>query len=125
MSDAHLSSLEPEQLEALATRFEESELYRLLRRITPRAAIVPLLGTPTRPGIFLDLEITGLELDQDEIIEMAMVPFTYGIDSTLYSVEEPFRADSLVPADASGKGCSGSAGPSSGACGAGGRQGAS
>jgi DNA polymerase-3 subunit epsilon len=90
MSDAHLSSVDPEPLEALAIRLEESGLYRVLRRITPRAALVPPPGTPTRLGILLDLETTGLDPEQDEIIEMAMVPFTYGIDGTLYSLAEPF-----------------------------------
>jgi DNA polymerase-3 subunit epsilon len=80
----------PSSLEVLATRLEESGLYRVLRRITPRAAIVPPPGTVTRQGILLDLEAAGLDPDQDEIIEMAMVPFIYGIDGTLYSVAEPF-----------------------------------
>jgi DNA polymerase-3 subunit epsilon len=90
MSDAHSSSDHPKQLEALATRLEETGCYRVLRRITPQASMVPPPGTPTRQGILLDLETTGLDPEQDEIIEMAMVPFTYGLDGTLYSVGEPF-----------------------------------
>jgi hypothetical protein len=36
------------------------------------------------------LETTGLDPLQHEIIEMAMLPFTYGLDGALYAVGEPF-----------------------------------
>jgi hypothetical protein len=45
----------------------------------------------TRQGLFLDTETTGLDSARDEIIELAMVPFTYGLDGEVYAVGEPFQ----------------------------------
>ncbi|QTI82050.1 3'-5' exonuclease (plasmid) [Roseomonas marmotae] len=78
------------QLEAMAAQLAASGHYRVLRRIAPRPALTPPPGTPTRLGLLLDLETTGLDAAQDEIIEMAMLPFTYGLDGTVYAVGKPF-----------------------------------
>jgi DNA polymerase-3 subunit epsilon len=80
----------PEQLEAMAATLESSGRYRVLRRIEPQAPVEPAEGTPTRLGLLLDLETTGLDPEQDEIIEWAMLPFTYGLDGMLYALGEPF-----------------------------------
>ncbi|MDS6826923.1 exonuclease domain-containing protein, partial [Klebsiella pneumoniae] len=45
----------------------------------------------TRTGVFVDTETTGLDPARDEIIELAMVPFTYGIDGEVYGLGEPFQ----------------------------------
>jgi len=42
--------------------------------------------SPTRVGIFLYLETTGLDPAKDEIIEPAMVLFTYGLDGRIYEI---------------------------------------
>ena len=44
-----------------------------------------------RQGLFVDTETTGLDPARDEIIELAMVPFTYGLDGQGYAVGEPFQ----------------------------------
>ncbi|MFC7611354.1 3'-5' exonuclease [Teichococcus aestuarii] len=80
----------PAALEAMAATLEASGRYRVLRRVEPCVTIAPPPGTPTRLGLLLDLETTGLDPEQDEIIELAMLPFTYGLDGTLYGVGEPF-----------------------------------
>jgi DNA polymerase-3 subunit epsilon len=91
MPDALTDLPDPSQLEAMAALLERSGSYRVLRRITPRPALDVPLGVPTRLGLLLDLETTGLDPAQDEIIEMAMLPFTYGLDGTVYAVGEPFN----------------------------------
>jgi len=83
-------SPDPDALEAMAAALEASGRYRVLRRIAPRPASDCPPGVPTRLGLLLDLETTGLDPAQDEIIEFAMLPFTYGLDGTLYQVGEPF-----------------------------------
>lgn len=55
-----------------------SDNYRLLRRIPPPSKWVngPASGE-TRRAVFVDTETTGLDLDHDEVIELAMVAFEY------------------------------------------------
>jgi DNA polymerase-3 subunit epsilon len=88
--DALTNLPDPSQLEVMAALLEASGQYRVLRRVTPRPPRDIPTGVPTRLGLLLDLETTGLDPTQDEIIEMAMLPFTYGLDGTVYTVGEPF-----------------------------------
>ena len=78
-------------LEAMAEMLERSGAYRVLRQLTPLAAREPPAGVRTRLGLFVDTETTGLDHARDEIIELAMVPFTYGVDGEIYAVSEPFQ----------------------------------
>ena len=70
-------------LDALANRLEASEDYRVLRRLRPSVLNHRPEGRGLRTGLFVDLETTGLDPRQDEIIEIGMVPFIYRIDGTL------------------------------------------
>jgi DNA polymerase-3 subunit epsilon len=90
MPDALTDLPDPSQLEAMAALLEASGQFRVLRRITLRPPRDVPPGVPRRLGLLLDLETTGLDPAQDEIIEMAMLPFTYGLDGTVYAVGEPF-----------------------------------
>ena len=77
--------------QAIAT-LEESGDYRILRRLRPRPAVPAPEGEVLRTAIFLDLETTGLDPARDEIIEIALVPFTYGRGSgRLYEVGKAFQ----------------------------------
>ena len=78
-------------LEALASRLEATGAYRVLRKLAPRPAIEPPAGMKVRQGLFVVTETTGLDPERDEIIELAMVPFTYGLDGQVYAVGEPFQ----------------------------------
>ena len=78
-------------LEAMAQALEQSGRYRVLRRLTPLAPREPPSGVRIRLGLFVDTETTGLDPQRDEIIELAMVPFTYGVDGVIYSVGEAFQ----------------------------------
>jgi len=79
-------------LEVMAAALERSGAYKVLRRLVPMEPIEPPLGVVTRQGLFVDTETTGLDPARDEIIELAMVPFTYGLDGQIFSVGEPFQA---------------------------------
>jgi len=63
----------------------------VLRKLSPRLAVTPAPSVKTRQGLFVDTETTGLDAARDEIIELAMVPFIYGLDGEVYSVGEPFQ----------------------------------
>ncbi|MFG1270774.1 3'-5' exonuclease [Xanthobacter sp. DSM 14520] len=79
-----------EDLEAMAAALEASGDFRVYRRLLPRTEVnaVPS-GAKTWRGLVLDVETTGLAAD-DEIIELAMVPFTYGRDGTIFQVGDAF-----------------------------------
>jgi DNA polymerase-3 subunit epsilon len=78
-------------LEEMATTLELSGKYKVLRRLQPRPFVEPPVGTPTRTALFVDVETTGLDPARDEIIELAMTPFTYGLDGQVFSVGESFQ----------------------------------
>jgi len=83
--------LTPADLEEMASVLNASGDYRVLRRLTPKTRLRKPDGTETRLGIFIDLETTGLDPVHDEIIEIAMVPFRYGVNGHIYDVGEPFQ----------------------------------
>jgi len=78
-------------LEAMAATLAASGEYRVLRRLSPRPAIVIPDGVVTRTGLFVDVETTGLDWRHDEIIELAMIPFRYGLDGRVYEIGEAFQ----------------------------------
>ncbi len=78
--------MDSEEFEKLAVKLGESPDHKVLRRITQR----PCLGIPAtaemRQGLFLDVETTGLDPLTDEIIQLAMVRFTYTLDGKICDV---------------------------------------
>jgi DNA polymerase-3 subunit epsilon len=80
------------ELERMAAALEATGGYRILRRLTPRVAQTPPPGVQLRQGLFVDVETTGLDHTRDEIIELAMVPFSYGLDGEVYAVGAPFAS---------------------------------
>jgi DNA polymerase III subunit epsilon len=78
-------------LDAMAIALEETGDYRVLRRLAPPRSSPPPDGVPTRLGLFVDVETTGLDPARDEIIELAMAPFTYGLDGKIFGIGQPFN----------------------------------
>lgn len=82
----------PAELEAMAATLEATEEYKVLRRLRLLRAALPAEGTATRVGLMVDVETTGLDAARNEIIELAMVPFTYGLDGQIFGTGEAFNA---------------------------------
>ncbi|MGH7022036.1 MAG: 3'-5' exonuclease [Caulobacteraceae bacterium] len=77
--------------ETMIASLEASGQFRVLRRLQPRQSVTLADGSPTRMGLFVDVETTGLDPAHDEIIELAMVPFTYGLDGRVFEIGEAFN----------------------------------
>ena len=75
----------------MAAALEATGDYRVLRKIQQRRTITLANGAPTKQGVFVDVETTGLDPDRHEIIELAMVPFTYGKTGQIFSIGEAFH----------------------------------
>jgi len=58
--------------------------YRVIKRFTPVAAYCEPNEAPKRIGIFLDTETTGLDVETDKVIELAMVPFEFDASGRIY-----------------------------------------
>lgn len=82
---------EQEVLERAASLLATSRDFRVLRRFLPprryrEAPANVLLST----GLYVDVETTGLDVEQDRIIELAMVPFDFDDDGNVYRVAPGF-----------------------------------
>jgi DNA polymerase-3 subunit epsilon len=75
----------------MAATLEASGQYRVLRRLGIRSSVPIPEGMKTRVGLFVDTETTGLDPRTHEIIELAMVPFRYGLDGVVYEILVPFH----------------------------------
>lgn len=73
-------------LDALASRLEASGNFRVLRRLRLSDHVEAGNDTRTRIGMFLDVESTGLDLRNSEIIELAITPFEYDSEARIVSV---------------------------------------
>jgi len=78
-------------LEAMARRLERSRDYRVLRRFVPRGRYHEADGSILRTAMMLDLETTGLNPSEDEIIEVGICPFTYSPDGRIFEILPSFH----------------------------------
>ena len=78
-----------DSLETAARMLELSEEFRVLRRLNLSDHLSPDDGSPTRTGVFFDIECTGLHFSNSEVIELAIIPFEYSPDGRIFSTGKP------------------------------------
>jgi hypothetical protein len=76
----------------LAVTLEKSPDYRVLRRLTPRTDFIDSNGQPTKIGILLDVETTGLDTAKHEVIELGMIKFAYLPDGRIVRIIDVFES---------------------------------
>jgi DNA polymerase III subunit epsilon len=64
----------------------------VLRRLTPRETFVSSAGQPTKTGILLDVETTGIDQRKDEVVELGMVKFDYLPDGRIAGIKDVFSS---------------------------------
>lgn len=69
-------------LKQLANELEQSGDYRVLKRLVPPLPM-NFIGAPFKRGLLIDTETTGLDFNEAELIEIALVPFEYSIEGKL------------------------------------------
>lgn len=76
-------------LDALAQRLRDSNEYAVLPFLRRRERYAGADGTPTARALFVDVETTGLDVATSRIIQLAIVPFEYGVETgKIYAVDQ-------------------------------------
>ncbi|VAW98669.1 DNA polymerase III subunit epsilon [hydrothermal vent metagenome] len=79
-------------MEECIKKLEDSGDYKVIRRFTPVEQYQSDNGSEKRIGIFLDTETTGLDFEDNAIIELAMVPFEFDSEGNIYRILPEYNA---------------------------------
>lgn len=80
------------QEEKLISQLTSTGNYRIIKRFEPVESYCTTSDNETRTGLYLDTETTGMDPDEDKIIELAMVPFEYDAEGNIHRLLTPYNA---------------------------------
>ena len=76
----------------MAKTLNQSDQYRVITKYTKPEFYNQVTDVPLKIGVFLDIEATGLSLENDKLIELGMVKFEYSDDGRIFRILEEFNA---------------------------------
>ena len=78
--------------EAMAKALDQHPDYKVLRRLVTKEAFLPSApGQVLQRGVVLDTETTGLNVDEDQVIELGMIVFEFDpVQGTIHRVLKVF-----------------------------------
>ena len=79
-------------LEESAQYLSQSNDYQILKRFVPSKQYQHNTEVKKLIGIYLDTETTGLDYNNDKIIELALVPFEYDTEGNIYRILECYTS---------------------------------
>lgn len=79
-------------MENLVKTLEQNGEYRVLKRFSKINQYHEGDSETKLQGLFIDTETTGLDYQQDKIIEIALVPFEFTKDGRIYKVDDGYNA---------------------------------
>lgn len=92
----------PATPEQMVTALTATGAFRVLRRLQVPSRYADPKGAKTHTALFIDVETTGLNREKDQIIQLAMVPFTFTEDGSVCDVRrsESWFEDPGIPISA-------------------------
>ena len=81
----------PEESEELIQRLQNTSNFRVLRKLPCPREYNRSNRAETKIAVYLDLETTGLNFRNAEIIEIGLVPFRYSSDGKIFEVLEAYN----------------------------------
>ena len=84
--------MEKSHYDKLADELIQTGDYKVIKRFEPVEFYNETPGDDIKIGIYLDTETTGMDPDEDEIIELALVPFEFDKAGNIYRLLPAYNA---------------------------------
>lgn len=84
--------MENNQYEKIIEELTQSGDYKVIKKFKPVDVYNEKTENEIRIGIYLDTETTGMDPDEDQVIELALVPFEYDSEGNIYRVLPAYNA---------------------------------
>ena len=84
--------MENNHYEKIAKELAETGDYKIIKRFEPVEFYNEGSSTDLKIGVYLDTETTGMDPDEDCIIELALVPFEFDKEGNIYRLLPAYNA---------------------------------
>lgn len=84
--------MENTKYEKMAHELVATGDYKVIKRFVPVDSYNKTPGNNIKIGIFLDTETTGMDPDDDQVIELALVPFEFDSEGNIYRLLPAYNA---------------------------------